>query len=61
MNWTNSVIVAFLCYFVFFTDYLAAEKSICPKQCACALLTVVCTGQSLESVPKNIPPGTIRL
>ncbi|KAI1731910.1 leucine rich repeat domain-containing protein [Ditylenchus destructor] len=33
----------------------------CPRQCACSQNTVICTGQQLKEVPKQIPPDTIRL
>uniref|UniRef100_A0AC35FJ18 LRRNT domain-containing protein n=1 Tax=Panagrolaimus sp. PS1159 TaxID=55785 RepID=A0AC35FJ18_9BILA len=41
--------------------YCIGNNENCPNRCACALLTVVCTGQALTSIPLNIPPGTIRL
>jgi hypothetical protein len=33
----------------------------CPSGCACAQLTVICTGRRLTKVPSNIPPNAVRL
>ncbi|XP_055777928.1 slit homolog 2 protein-like [Salvelinus fontinalis] len=37
------------------------EGQPCPAQCSCSSSTVDCHGQSLRSVPRNIPRNTERL
>lgn len=40
---------------------ICQATSQCPAKCACSHNAVICTGQSLTTIPKDIPPDTVRL